>query len=885
MRLVGQPTTTLLATASALAVALSGLSLLRLRMLPPWLRYLLGALAAYGVVSFTLALATATPYSALFHGGSFWTPLPFWLQGAFVGGLVVLPAALVVAVVQQGLRYFRRTDTSHWTLQQVVALALSLVMTLSGVTAPGGASGRQTTVDRQAGPPSILQGPEVPMTTRLELPPPTPSEPPIEVLVARFTALAPRIPEQRYDAEAQARTLGPGVEPIFAFVRDRIRYDAYSGVLRGANGALAARAGNAFDRSLLLAKMLAVHGVRTRFVRGDLPRQEADTLFGRIFEGFVPPPRVADSSDSRGTRADAFWARVTTRARRDYTVIRAALGTALPASAQPSREQALRDIQQHVWVQADVDGRWLDLDTSFAAAKSGHAYCAARQTVEQMPLDWRQRVTIRVTEERLEDGVLKVTPALEVTVPAVDLVDQEVFLVHVPGDAVRGGMGLGGAGAPQGGDRFAPALSIGEDVRMGRPVSFGDAGGSSGFFDALGGGGSSSAFVAEWLEFEVLRPDGRRDVTRRTLVDRATTAWRASKEHTPAALRPLARGDKGLVAPQAIRNIWFSAGPHNLRSYADMVMGVSFAAIERPNPKASLDVQLLPLATRNFAALIWADHATVPALNDVPQVRLYSDSPRIIIVSVTPRAKGGVVEEYDLRRDWLCGLARDASADALVVDRKIWFAALEGALEHEAVARNLAAAGEDASTVLSTSSLLTTEGVVVLGPRDVDRVPQLTRDPEKIARLGAAIRSGNLLAVPRAALGPGPGGWWEITPSGDARAVLDDDLNGSSGMFNSGGGMKPLPSTEPTVYEMPPDPPTPAEARKAEAEKMKKELADKRAKKKKKEGGGNEYLMTVAKVAIVVIPVATLVGVIIRYKYLDARDQLDVVQKVSSPEK
>lgn len=52
------------------------------------------------------------------------------------------------------------------------------------------------------------------------------------------------------------------------------------------------------------------------------------------------------------------------------------------------------------------------------------------------------------------------------------------------------------------------------------------------------------------------------------------------------------------------------------------------------------------------------------------------------------------MEEYDLRRDSLCGLARDKSADAFVVDRKIWFAALEGALEHEAVAQEVAMAGQ-----------------------------------------------------------------------------------------------------------------------------------------------------------------------------------------------
>ncbi len=118
IRLFGQSTSTLLTAASGLAVALSVLPLLRLRILPAWSRYLLGTLAVYGVVSFASGLATATPFTSLLHGGSLWTRLPFWLQGAFVGGLVVLPAGLIVVIMQQGLRSFRQDVSPGWTLQQ-----------------------------------------------------------------------------------------------------------------------------------------------------------------------------------------------------------------------------------------------------------------------------------------------------------------------------------------------------------------------------------------------------------------------------------------------------------------------------------------------------------------------------------------------------------------------------------------------------------------------------------------------------------------------------------------------------------------------------------------------------------------------------------------------
>jgi hypothetical protein len=159
-------------------------------------------------------------------------------------------------------------------------------------------------------------------------------------------------------------------------------------------------------------------------------------------------------------------------------------------------------------------------------------------------------------------------------------------------------------------------------------------------------------------------------------------------------------------------------------------------------------------------------------------------------MSAVPASNGGAIEEYDLRRDWLFGVARDASADSLALDRKLWFAALEGALEHEAVALGKAAAREDASSVSSTSGLLTAEGVTVIGPSDLGRLSQLVPDPARAATMGAAISSGHVLVVPRAALAAGPAGWWEIAPGGDARAVLGDDLNGTTTLWNSGGGTK-----------------------------------------------------------------------------------------------
>lgn len=67
-------------------------------------------------------------------------------------------------------------------------------------------------------------------------------------------------------------------EQTIRFVSDEISFQAYTGVLRGAEGTLVGRSGNALDQSLLLAQLLKDAGYEARIARGTLEADDARRL-------------------------------------------------------------------------------------------------------------------------------------------------------------------------------------------------------------------------------------------------------------------------------------------------------------------------------------------------------------------------------------------------------------------------------------------------------------------------------------------------------------------------------------------------------------------------------------------------------------------------------
>ncbi|MEO8522350.1 MAG: transglutaminase domain-containing protein, partial [Acidobacteriota bacterium] len=793
----------------------AALAFVMARRLPLVARLVGAAVALYGVAALAQGAAAGVTFSAMTRGEGLWQPLPWWLRGAFIGGCVVLPMAALVQAVKTGSRGWRRPGGTAWReLNEALVYALCAATAFS-TWMPFLQTSRQTGGRATSAASTPLAEPLAPSAGAAG---PTADLGPVAA-VNGISALADRIARVDWDVAARAAVLGPGVEPAFAYVRDAIRYEAYPGVLRGANGTYTARAGNTPDRALLLAALLASKKIPTRFAIGTLDASGRERLWQRLFDTSIPGiPRPASSATGN------LRQRVYARAAHDYGVVQAALGQRLPPVTKPTREGVLAEMNPHVWVEAEVDGRWIDLDPSFPDSTPGSTSTAVAHTVSALPADLYQTVTVRLKVEELSHGGLTQTTVLDTTANAVDLIDRQIFVAHIPGKPIA----MANIGASLGGYvTWTPALWVGGEFTYGTTFTIDEAGsqapavdaaqpagsgegGLAGAIDALSarppGTASSAAaptgpvFVAESLELELRAPGGQPEMTRRTLVDRGSAAWRAKRPLAASDLPRLERGDQGPTAMRAMHNVWFSAGPHNLADYADAVQDLALKELDgafpedRPSPAGAgagagedepeFSDGVWPFALQNFAWLIWTDHGAIPRLNDTPGLRFYAARPRISIFTRMADRSGAIQIVTDLRRDDLRAVAAPSIAPDVVAGKKLWFGLVQGAFEHEMLADTIAASGGDRTAVETTSARLGSDGVVVLAPGD--SLPSGSHAPqaESAARLSAALSEGKMIVAPVGAL-DGRGAWWEIAAgSGETAAVGALELHAGRAGYN-----------------------------------------------------------------------------------------------------
>jgi transglutaminase-like putative cysteine protease len=601
---------------------------------------------------------------------------------------------------------------------------------------------------------------------------------PLAVRAERAAERVAKLDRARFDLGARAATIADTAAAV-AMLQQEIGFDSYSGVLRGAQGCYAQRAGNALDRALLLAELLRRQKVKVRFARGQLADDRAGQLVDKLFQPAVLP-MTTPPADPTGLPA-----RIRTRATANFAAVHAALPA--PPCETASRGELLGEVREHFWLQIEQGGKWLDLDPTFADLKPGQAPASVEQTYDALPAALRQTITVRVVTETFVDGAVQTATPLALELPAQDWLEEHVFLLHQPSQGL--GHAVAGTDAP-----WVPMLVVGNDVHAGKGIAFGLKTRSD-VIAALSADDQSapaaSPVVAEWLEIELRTPDGRSELHRRALLDRAGAVRRSQGAFTLAQLAPLPTDGRGPLCCQEVHNLVFSAGAHDVADYAEAVARLSAAmaahekgeqALPGEGGEAGLEA-LWPFALQTLGWQYATDHLIVPALGDAAGVRLYADLPRVWIASIvrTGPAETDTAFVLDLRRDRLRGLAAAPARTPELAARKLWFALLEGALEHEVLAEMAGNGGCDPRTVTSASSALGKAGCIALagdgGNKDAaSRLP----NPLAAAHARACLQRGSVVVAPAGATATDDVAFWEIETNGDARAVYGLDWNGAS---------------------------------------------------------------------------------------------------------
>lgn len=170
------------------------------------------------------------------------------------------------------------------------------------------------------------------------------------------------IQASRLAPQAAAAEIGRDPAALLHWVQRGFDVEGYEGLRRGTRGVMFSGSGNPAELSMLLGEMLDAHGIQWRIATADLDSSEAAAVFSLLADrasfhvggGPAMPPTYNAATDSR-------------------------------------RAQAVRT---HVWVQARIDGEWVDLDPTLPL-EAGARLKAPDQIAS--PDDFRRSDTRSVT--------------------------------------------------------------------------------------------------------------------------------------------------------------------------------------------------------------------------------------------------------------------------------------------------------------------------------------------------------------------------------------------------------------------------------------------------------------------------------------------------------
>lgn len=599
------------------------------------------------------------------------------------------------------------------------------------------------------------------------------------------------------DHDRPSLTLALEFDPdaAFFFVRDRIGFDPYRGLLRGADGALAARSGNSIDRAVLLRSLLELMAVPTRLAFGVLTDGQANELVERSFR----PPVAPLAGPTPATQAALDWAAIAARAGRDYGRLRAALGERMAGIGTADLDAARTDVRSHAWVQAFIGTGWVDLDPTLPDAQPGDRPVEPSLISDEVPAEEIPSVSISLTAETYDGADYRSAMVLSETLPAWQAADSQILLSFQPEIPGVGGSlidALGAAGA------FVPHLAVAGTDRVGQPFPVRP---GTDIFSGESEGGPEVARLR--LDIRIAVP-GRDDVVRsRMLLDRVPPGAVAAMDGPIAGLELLELGvnEAGPIDLQPIRHVMVSAGAASpWLSATDRVNVISFVNELLLDPEVAhgydFDGQLWPVTVANQALVLGAERSTIEALDGDPGVRAFVAEPRVYIVTMSGSPELPSVTT-DLVHDPVALLDEPGAPTGAAARGEVWYGAVQAAAETEFLRGLMSGFGGGTIESVSTAS------AAPLAVFDDVADAALLGAPRSVL---AALDAGLVAIVPGEP--PAARGWWLVDLRDGTTRSVSEDGRGYGISAGVGRGGKPIstPSGDPNRFTYKPTGRTPA---------------------------------------------------------------------------
>jgi hypothetical protein len=241
------------------------------------------------------------------------------------------------------------------------------------------------------------------------------------------------------DVKAAAERLGRDRARIAAFVRDRIGFDPYEGVLRDARGTLLARAGNALDRALLLGALLEAAGDKVRLMHATIGEADASRL-RELRKPAAPPPArdLAKLAKTIGVEPKDLEAGL----KDDDALASEALKLAGPAAAAlreaigPREARPIPVSRDHYWIQVEKAGSWEDVDPSPIKLEKGNPTPVVPKELAAL----RRAVRFSLVLHRRVDGKAEALQLLSVPFDLAEVSWQPIHFVLLPSGVKTAGL-------------------------------------------------------------------------------------------------------------------------------------------------------------------------------------------------------------------------------------------------------------------------------------------------------------------------------------------------------------------------------------------------------------------------------------------------------------